>query len=220
MNAKIIAGIFLPVAIIIILVALSASDVGKSVEKKTADSVKFSNIFTAYTDYSDRFQYVPIRTVTIVNNFFMPRVQELNDVVVCAVNDNNNIARLTFQVRYSETKYQDNIYTMQPMMLESSRMMGGYYGGSSGRASVNMPVHSAKTVTLFIEPQRVYQNAQGLINLNQYKGYTKLLVVDNPKSTGYYASCDNIPADELAKAAVIPITDQGSAPIIIPIGSK
>ena len=71
-----------------------------------------------------------------------------------------------------------------------------------------MSARSAKTVTLFIESQRVYQDAYGAANLAQYGSYTKLLLIEKPKSTNNYYDyygCNNLPADELAKATEIPI---------------
>ena len=204
MNTKIIIGIFLPVVLVFVLVGLSASNIGLEIKKETIETVNFGNIFASYNDYNNPVKYVPIQTITIVNDFFMPRVQELENVIICAVDDSNSPARFAFQTRYSETKYSEPVYNLG--LMEASAMgRSYYYGGSSGKATVKMSARSAKTVTLFIESQRVYQDAYGAANLAQYGSYTKLLLIEKPKSNNNYYDCNNLPAEQLAKATEIPI---------------
>lgn len=80
MKYRVVLGIFLPLAVAVAFLLLSAAHPGLSVEKETVASVDASSLVRENSNVGVRVQ-----TITVRNEYFLPFKYELPSYVACAV---------------------------------------------------------------------------------------------------------------------------------------
>jgi len=192
MNLKIILGIFLPLSLILFLVILSTANIGFSLEKQDVASVKFSSLFVNKANSKN----IPIRTITITNDFFLPRKYELPKLRVC-LNDKEGIKSPIDVV----VKYQEGTYSRESNLPLFDEIFFGY--GRHSRQSIELPAGSKKQVKILVEPKIIYNYGT---KINSFKYYDELLLIESEDNSGYsYTSCRKLDRKEIDSAAHIRI---------------
>ncbi len=193
MNIKLALGIILPLALILSLVILSTANIGFSVEKKDAEYVRFSPLFV---DKNSPTNNIPIETITITNDFFLPKRYELPRLQVC-LNDKEGVKEIqNMQVRYNE-----GFYTRGSDVPIFDELIFGYDYHS--RQSIELPAESKKQIKILVEPEYLYSYDT---DIESYKAYDELLLIESQDTDRYsYNSCQNLDSKEIESAIHIPI---------------
>ena len=198
MSVKLVLGIFLPVILIVALVILSSANIGFSVKKETVQSVQFNDLFVDVISPKD---VVLIQTITITNDFFLPKKYELPRISVC-LNDKEGAKEATnLRVRYNEGSYTRGFDA--PVFDEIFFDYNMY-----SKQSVNLPANSKKQVKVLVGPQNVYSSSDDAqSSKEQYKPYDELLLIQQKDTTNYYdySNCGNFGSEELDNAIHVPI---------------
>lgn len=193
MNIKIALGIFLPLVLIILLVVLSSVNVGFSIDKETVQSIQFDSLFTVQIGAKSN---IPIQTITLNNNFFMPKRYELTKIIVC-LNDKEGLKnRENLNVKYSEGTYSrsSDVPIFDEVFFDYS-----YYG----RQSIELPGSSKKQVKILVEPKQLYRYEE---TINSYRDFDEILLIESKDNKLYrYNSCSNLETKELDSAIHIQI---------------
>lgn len=191
MNFKLLLGIFVPLIVAVALVILSSINIGLSVEVETEKSVQFNSLFTYQYDQKDN---VLIQTITIDNDYFLPRKFELPVIIAC-LNVKEGLSRRTdMQVKYSEGKYASgsDIPFFQDLFYDS-------YSYRSPAQSIEIPANGKKQLKVLVVPKYVYSD-----QIDSYKGYDELLLVQSKEKRGYaYNLCQDLYGTELENAVHI-----------------
>lgn len=220
MDRKLLLGVFLPFFIIFVLVLLSTSDIGFSIEKETEKSVNFNSLFVSRksiyfdndghvmvtlisdTDLSQNYKptqekgIIILQTIIITNDFFLPKRFELPKTIVC-LNDKEGLkARENLQVNYSEGTYSKG----SDVPIFDEIFFDAYtYSGKS----IELLPYSKKQVKILVEPKYLYNYDR---DINTYKEYDELLLIELEGSQIYfYNICGNLKEEDLAEAAHIDI---------------
>jgi len=140
MELKIILGVFLPIAIISLLVSLSVANIGLSVQKAVVSSVSKNQLFVSQDSQRTGIQ---IMTMTLSNDFFMPSKYELPRLIAC-LNDRENLkAGQQLQLRYSEGIDERNVPVYGDLFLDYNAV---------SRQGVELSSNSKKDVKILLDP--------------------------------------------------------------------
>ena len=194
MNIKLALGIFLPLALILFLVILSTANIGFSLEKQDVDSVQFSSLFV---DKGSPKNNIPIQTITITNDFFLPKRYELPRLIVC-LNDKEGIKQIqNIQVKYNEGSYSrgSDVPIFDEIFFDYN-----YYS----KQSIELPAESKKQVKILVEPKYLYNYDT---EIDSYKEYDELLLIESKDLNRYsYNSCQRLESKEMDSATHILIS--------------
>lgn len=186
MNIKLYLGILLPLVVIVILVVLSNSNIGFSVERENAETISFSSLFSGQSAPRDN---VLVQTITMNNNFFMPRRFALPKLIAC-LNDKEGVKKSEMlQARYSDADSQTQVY-------------GGISGYYSAGQSIELPANSKKQVKVLIDSKYVTDTAILL-----YAAYDEVLLIEAKENRQSRISCTNLEAEELDSAIHVNIIE-------------
>lgn len=192
MNIKLVLGVIIPLVIIGVLATLSNSKSGFIVDKQSVESVDFNSLFT--NSYGPTAN-IPLQTITISNDFFLPRKYQLPTAIVCLNDKKGVMQRTTMQAGYSEGVSSPN--SDVPIFYDLSV---NSYG--SNEKSLEMPANSKKQVKLMAASIYSYDNTK-----QNYQSYNEILVVIPKKTpTDYYNGCAGLSSEDLAAAEHIPIS--------------
>jgi len=192
MKAKLILGILIPLIIVLVLSILSTTNKGFSISSETKPEVMFNSLFLNQTyTYSEK-DNIQIQTLTLNNNFFMPRRFELPRMLAC-LNDNENVKeKKSLQLRNSEGSYPKDPITDEIL-----------FSYSDSRESVEVAANSQKRVKVLVEPLYIENFDK---NIASYKDYDELLLVESKeKRRDYYTPCLSLTDEELINAIHINI---------------
>jgi hypothetical protein len=188
-NIKLVLGIFLPLALILFLVILSTANIGFSLEKRDVDSVQFSSLFA---DKSFQKNNIPIQTITITNDFFLPKRYELPKLIFC-LNDKEGIK----QIQNIQVKYNEGSYTTGSDVPISDEIFFDY----NSKQSIELPAESKKQVKILVEPKYLYNYDS---EIDSYKEYDELLIIESKEVNRYsYNSCRNLESKKIDSATHI-----------------
>lgn len=194
MRPKIIIGIFLPLAIIIALVALSSSDIGFSVESKSVDSVRSGSLFVSQSDPKENIE---IQTINIVNDYFLPKKFELPGLVACLNDKESKKEPQGLQLRFTQGQSSGS-----PGVPIYDGVMNYY--PSSSRQTIDLPQYSTRTVKVLVQPVYVYNYIQ---EIESYRGYDEILLIESKDNNfDYYNTCSSLDSEELGSAVHIVIS--------------
>lgn len=199
MKIKLLAGIILPLLIMISLIFLSNSNIGFSVKKETVKSINFDDLFSENKKSGGVF----IQTINVSNGFFLPRKLVLPNLLACAIDDENSIKRAEFDVRYSEGAYSS----------KDGFIFDEIFFDLDDERSIDIPSNSQKQVKIFIKPKYLY-NYEYDNNVNNYLMYDQLFLIEtnaNDNLFSYnYNACDNVGSRKLEKSISIKIDNQNA----------
>ena len=202
MSIKLILGIFVPLVVVISLIVVSSLNIGFSMEIKTAESISYNTLFLQQNHVKDS---VALRDITITNDYFLAKRIKLPSLVVC-LNDKEGIKpKENLQARYNEgISYpsSENRIFEASMMNSISSDYYGYYGMSV--KTIEIPAHNKKQVKALVEPKILYDYNYNYQDLNSYREYDELLLIETKDSD--YIYCENLESKELDSAVHIPIT--------------
>jgi len=194
MNIKLAVGILLPLALILFLVILSISNIGFSLEKQNVDSVQFSSLFVDKN--SPKNNNIPIQTITITNDFFLPKRYELPRLIVC-LNDKEGIK----PIQNIRVKYREGFYSRGSDVPIFDEIFFDY--NYRPKQSIELPAESKKQIKILVEPKYLYNYGAGI---ESYKEYDELLLIESKDSSRYsYKSCQNLESEDIDSATHIPI---------------
>jgi hypothetical protein len=199
MNLKLVLGVFIPALVIIILIGLSSADIEFSVEKETINSVELGPLIS--TQYHPKSQ-VPIQTITVSNDFFMPRKFELPKLVAC-LNDKEGAK----QMQDLQVKYNEGTYSRGSDIPFFDDIFYDYRYDS--RRSIELSANSKKQVKVFVVPKYSY-NYQ---DISSYKEYDEILLIQlKDRRRYYYNICSGLESKELENAIHINIIGKDKLP--------
>ena len=174
-----------------ILVILSTANIGFSLEKQDINSVQFSSLFV---DKNSPKNNIPIQTITITNDFFLPKRYELPRPIVC-LNDKEGIKEIqNIQVKYNEGSYTrgSNVPIFDEIFFDYN-----YYS----KQSIELPAESKKQVKILVEPKYLYNYDT---EIDSYREYDELLLIESKDSSRYsYNSCQSLESKEMDSATHI-----------------
>ncbi len=207
MNFKLIVGIFVPLLIIITLIILGSSKIGFSISEENAESVAFSSVFPQLGGSQEE---VVIQTITITNDFFLPRRYELSRVAVCFRDKENphQGRRDYLEVQYSEGTYlpQSDVPVFNKLLVKSWRSASS--GNIDIATSIELPRMSKKKIKIILIPKEFYVSKNSTSVIQQilpYKNYEELLLIKPQNNARHSYLCENLGNDELNSAIHIPI---------------
>lgn len=189
MKLKLLLGIFLPLVLIIVLVILSTARMGFSVATEMVKSIQFNDLFVVHNSPANARL---LQTITITNDFFLPRKYELPELIVCLSDTEGIKGPTSLQVKYAEGSYSRG--SNAPFFDEIFLDYNSYY-----RQSIELPAKSKKQVKVLVEPQYLYAEIQS------FKEYDELLLIHSKSNKNYYGSCSDLAGEELSTAIHIPI---------------
>lgn len=190
MNLKLSFGIFVPLALVFVLIVLSTADIGYSVSKETVDSLRYSDLFVERHDsmkYVNPMESVPVQTIAVVNDFFLPKKYELPRLSACAVEGDGLKPPMQLNVRYMEGTYSTN-----------DKQGFDMYDRFGSRQGVDIPAYSEKQVRILVTKTVVNQ---GFDSKSPNAKYDSLLLIE---SDGY-TSCYNLESKDMESAIRIPL---------------
>lgn len=179
MNLKLYLGVFLPLIVIIILTSLSISNIGFTVEETTVETVEFNSLFAELRAGPT----TTVRTITLTNNFFLPRKYEIPSLLACLHDKDGVASTFDLSVGYSESSTNPTIPDPAGLSHYSVR----------SREYIDVPANSEKQVILFIEPK--YLNNYD-ISITSYNEHDEVLLVEL-SDTDDYRYCRYLESDEL-----------------------
>ena len=187
MNLKITLGIILPIVIILFLAFLSNLTIGFNVNKEITQTIPFNSLFTNSYAYDGNRNLISVETITVTNNFFLPRRYDTKQVIACLNSKSGTKTKMSLQVSYSDGSSSS----------QYSNSLNSYYGNSANNIEIGS--NQNKQIKVFVEPYYYYGN------LSQYNVYDELLLVE--KNTDYYSydSCINLNSKDLDNAVHINI---------------
>lgn len=193
MNIKLALGIFLPLALILFLVILSTANIGFSIEKQDVDFIQFNSLFVNNNAPRNN---IPLQTITITNDFFLPKRYELPRLIVC-LNDKEGIK----EIQNMQVKYNEGSYTIGSDVPIFDEIFFDY--NSYSKQSIELPAESKKQVKILVEPKYLYNYEQ---EIGLYNEYDELLLIESKDTNRYsYNSCRNLESKEIDLATHISI---------------
>ncbi|OGI14750.1 hypothetical protein A3K63_02640 [Candidatus Micrarchaeota archaeon RBG_16_49_10] len=185
----------MPLLAVIALIFLDGNSFGLSVKDETAMSLGYNSISMTSMSYDSG---TPVaRTLTISNDYFLPRKVEIPRVVGCLSDKEGISAWAALRVTYIEESPPYG--TKEPIDIPDS----DYYNPSS-RLFVEVPAHGEKRVSILV---RVYD----YFDKTTYGDYDEVLLFEaNPQGRYFdsYTYCQDLDGTSLEKAVHIPITKQ------------
>jgi hypothetical protein len=198
MNRKLIFGIIIPLAVIIVLVSLSTINIGFSAKKQTIPSVGFFNIFVSSYGNSNVF----VQKITIKNDFFMPKTYKLPLVDVCLYDkDNQESSQTLGTLKYMPTEH--GYVSSEDVLITNSN----YY---SNNEKIEIPSNEEKSVSAFVTPKYYYKS-----DMTSYDAYDEIVLVERKDQSGsynYYSPCSTLSEDDLKNAIHIAIANKPLSP--------
>ncbi len=197
MSLKLLLGVGIPIALIIALISLTSLGPGLNTTIVDVKQVDFSKL-------TSQNNVVLVRTVTISNNFFMPRRYELPPLIAC-LNDKQGQKQLqNVQITFDHVLYVEKGSIPIYGQIAESTYGDYYYGTSASSKSVEIPANGEKEIKVQVKPGYSYSS---------YAGYDEILVVE-PKQTEkqdetgkYYSSryfyCNQLAKEDLERASHI-----------------
>lgn len=190
-----VLGIFLPLALIISLVVLSTVNSGFSINKEDVQSIQFNALFVGKDAPRNT---ILLQTITIANDFFLPKKYELPRLIVCLSDKDGAKEATNLQVKYNEGSYTrgSDVPIFDEIFLDYN---------SYSKQSVELPANSKKQVKVLVEAKYLYNYET---EIQSYKDYDELLLIQKKSTTYYYnsySSCRNLESEELNTAIHIPI---------------
>ncbi|MBS1266679.1 MAG: hypothetical protein MAG795_00647 [Candidatus Woesearchaeota archaeon] len=206
MKLKLALGIGLPTVLIVILVVLSTSNIGFTMNSETIESIPASsvyawdnkkiNIVSDKKGINNRNNITSIQTINLENNFWLPRRYELPIFRLC-LNDKDGVKkRETLQ-----PKYQVGIFTQ-----ESINPIYGdiQYDFRSSGQSIEARKSTKKQIRIILQPKSFYNSDQELDP--DTRNYDEIILIEAKDQSRYvYNFCKNLKAEEIGSAIHIPI---------------
>lgn len=201
MNLKLLLGIFVPLIVAVALVILSSANIGFSIEKETEKSLEYNKLFTSQSQAGE----VKIQTITIKNDYFLPKKNELPKIMVCLYDKEGKVKSQNLYVRYNEGKASE--IPEAPIIQELGLAKSSYgYGSYTVSRAVEVPANSQKQVNLMVQPKYSY-NRYPNQNYGDYE-YDELLILEpNDNYDRYSYSCANLDDKDLDDAVRINIVN-------------
>jgi hypothetical protein len=198
MKARTIFGIGLPILISLVLIVLSLSGSGFAVDVQPVESVKFDSLFTEEKKVGNS---VLIETITVTNDYFMPRRYEIPNLVACLHDNEDEMELITLGVDFSGVSTRSG-------SLASG--VADIFVESSYEKSVELEAHSVKTMDAHLNWKSYYNYNK---ELDDYRSYDELVVIESKEKRkgryyySYMASsyCDELSDDELNEGVRIPL---------------
>jgi len=188
MNLKIALGVILPLVLLVFLTILGVSNIGISSESEIiVDNISSSSLIMPRRATSE--DKIPIKKITITNDFFMPRKYELPDILVC-LNDNGEKGPVTISTIYKDKRLKSIEY-MDPKIIRDNM--------------VDIPRNSEKEIKLYIEPKYIYNYEY---EISQYLKYNELVILEKENIELDYPSsiiCEYLDSKDIEKSTRIPI---------------
>ena len=206
MNLKLILGIFIPLIFIIALIILSSINVGYSIEKENEKNLEYNKLFTSQSQAGE----VKIQTITIKNDYFLPKKIELPKIMVCLSDKEGKTRNQNLYVRYNEGKSSEIPKTPIVEDLGLARSSYGYNYYTTTKA-VEVPAHSTKEVKVMVQPKYSYNYNYPTQNYADYE-YDELLIIepDDDNNYAYYDSCTKLDDKDIDAATHIEIVEKPS----------
>jgi len=200
-KIKLFIGIFIPLIIVIFLAVLSMSDIGYHVEKETKVSVNYGEVI----QNTSSSRKVLIQTISLNNDFFLPRKFELPGIVAC-LNDKDNIrARESLVVEYSEGEYLQGRGLLEEVFLPYT---------STQKKTIDIKSNTKKQVKVYVTSKYVYGS-----RINSYQDFDEILLVEVKGDSNFlriYSYCQRLTADDLVDAVHISLINKPSIPLTLP----
>lgn len=209
MNLKLLLGIFIPLIVIVVLVVLSSTDIGFSIEKENEKNLQYNILFTTQSQAGD----VKIQTIKVKNDYFLPKKIELPKLMVCLYDKDGKAKSQNLYVRYNEGKASEIPETTLAEELLSARSYYGYNYYATARA-IEVPAHSQKEVKVMVQPKYSYNYDYYNKAYTDYE-YDELLIIEPKDKNDYYSSnsCANLDDKDLDEAIHIGIINIPTAPV-------
>ena len=180
MNTKLILGIGIPSLIILILITLSTVQTGFVVEEKLANSISMKDI-------SGNSQGKTLLTVTVTNNYFLPRSYALPQLVACLYDSSGKNQGQNVYARWATIN--NILYPGADILLYPSQDRTDVSG-------LDLAPNDKKSV---------YFYTTSFYSSNIWR-YDKLILVENNAMTNY-DSCYTLTPAQVVGAREIPLTD-------------
>ncbi|MBI2652794.1 hypothetical protein HYX00_04985 [Candidatus Woesearchaeota archaeon] len=189
MNLKLILGIVMPLVVIISLIVLSSSNAGFYIEKETEKSLSYNSVFTSQNQAGE----VKIQTITLKNDYFLPKKIEMPKIIVCLYDAQGKIKSQNLYVRYNEGKTSE--IPKSSVFGELQSISRAYdYGYYTATRIVDIPAHSKKELKLMVQPKNIYNNYD-YNNKNSEAEFDEVLIIepkeDKDNYYSYYNSYDS-----------------------------
>ncbi len=195
MNIKLALGVFLPLILILFLAIASSSQAGFSVETELAPSINKSSLLT---DSNTPRNNVHVKTISIDNDFFMPRTYELPQILLCLEDSQNRVEREQLTFSYSESSTRRNIRGIvdQELLLSPYR--------TTARTLIQVPSYSQTHVDIVAQSNRI-RTMGGQAN---YYLYDNLAIYEIKTDRRRFISCSSSFSDlNIKSVKIIPLVD-------------
>lgn len=175
MKVKLLIGIVIPLILIIGLVIVNTAGIGFSIQQEAVKEIAWNVLIQNQSPQNP----LPIQTITLQNDFFIPKRYTLPFVIACLKDIHGEKAPIDIEVKYSQMPYASDGST--PLLDEIFFDMSFI-----SKQSIEVPAYGKKQVKLYLTPKYVYADE----DINRYKGYEALIVIDYPEKKGsyYYSS--------------------------------
>jgi len=180
MNTKFILGICIPLIVIIVLVTLSTVQTGFVVEEKLADGISMKAI-------SENSQGKTLLTVTVTNDYFLPRSYALPQLVACLYDSSGKNQGQNVYARWATIN--NILYPGADILLYPEQDRADVSG-------LDLAPNDKKSVYFYTTS----------FYSSYIWRYDKLLLIENKDMTNYNL-CYTITPAEVAGARQIPLTD-------------
>ena len=211
LDSKMLLGILIPLLVIVVLVVLSSLSVGFSVSKDTVNGVRLNQLLYDTYDYNaPRPPYVHVQTITIANDYILPKKYELPRIAACL-----NGTSTSFRVIYVSSDFKPGATTSVPILsdlADVAKMGQSYYyydsyGYDTRIEDVDVSAKGKKEIRIYVEPQGVYQLST---KWGQYYSAASFILVEVPEKPrryySYYDECQQaFSSEQLERAQVLAV---------------
>ncbi|MBI2545527.1 MAG: hypothetical protein HYW22_02970 [Candidatus Aenigmarchaeota archaeon] len=182
-SLKIILGIILPITFIVLLVFLSSSSTGFSVETSVAGGVNKISLSAPYGSYPSD---VSVEKIKITNNNTLPKTYTLPSFLACLRDTENRVLPTSLQVVTvtSKTPVKNTDY-------------------SYGTKTLEIGSNSLETVDVRVKPYQYYDTINDIVFL-RFATFNELILLNYTDNSYYY--CDTLSTEQIDNAFHIPLT--------------
>jgi len=191
MKKKVIFGIILPLSIIVLLIIISTSNIGYSIYKESARNIEIKEILV---DHRSKVEKIPLQTITITNDLFLPRKYELPTMIACLY-DKQGIKK-TEEIEVFYNKRTNDIDSDFPIFDEIFFMPQ-----RDSKQNKEVSAFSKTQIRLMIQKKYIvlYHDS-----IDSYMEYDELLLIEYD-DTSRYKRCERIDNEDIESAIRIPI---------------
>ena len=188
MNIKLLLGVIIPVLLIITLAVLGSIGGDFYVETEVVEEITLENLF-------GQGDGVLAKTITVYNDFFMPRKYEFPNYIACLHDSSNGLRNIDFTVIYEETIRSREVVTpiYEELITRSIPRT---------RSSVDVNPYSEKEINIFLNSLRTVDIEN---RRNQYEDYDQILLIEEERSSLVFSRCFQITDEQKAAAIRIPV---------------